>query len=359
MPRHKISDRLEGVIKHLLRRGVKVKQIQEEVKSDGFDVSLSTIYRVKKNIGKERVLSGTSGKKLKFPKACNKATPVVINKIKSMTRRVNPPTQREMAQKLGISVGTVNRVINDVIKAKLRKKSRVHQLSLRQIENRRKRSWQLYLKLAAGRWKNIVTTDEAMFYLGGSYGQRRVCYVRNGEKASDKLKFMKRDDFAPGFMVWAGVCSRGKTSLHFIDRKTKVNAHYYVDNVLKPFLRKDLPRLFPGEEKKMIFHQDSASSHTARHTLDFLKQKGVNFITPAEWMPKSPDAAPMDFSIWGILKRRLQKHKLRTLKGLKAALKKEWKDLSQSTINKALNTWPRRCRLIYYAHGSQIEHLMQ
>ena len=42
-------------------------------------------------------------------------------------------------------------------------------------------------------------------------------------------------------------------------------------------------------------------AHTARHTLDFLNQKDVNFTTPEEWVPKSPDAAPVDFSIWGIV----------------------------------------------------------
>ena len=27
----------------------------------------------------------------------------------------------------------------------------------------------------------------------------------------------------------------------------------------------------------------------------------MNFVTPQEWMPKSPDAALMDFAIWGSL----------------------------------------------------------
>jgi hypothetical protein len=38
-------------------------------------------------------------------------------------------------------------------------------------------------------------------------------------------------------------------------------------------------------------------------------------------MPKSPDAASMDFVIWGVLKRRLPKWQLNTLVGLKRALK--------------------------------------
>ena len=76
-------------------------------------------------------------------------------------------------------------------------------------------------------------------------------------------------------------------------------------------------------------------------------------------MPKSPDAAPMDFGIWGILKRRLQKRTVNTITGLKRALMDEWRKLDQETINKTLASWPKRCRMIYYCHGSQIEHLLQ
>ncbi|KAH3874904.1 hypothetical protein DPMN_038161 [Dreissena polymorpha] len=62
------------------------------------------------------------------------------------------------------------------------------------------------------------------------------------------------------------------------------------------FLRNDVLKLFPEGRKSMVFHQDSASSHTSIQTLQFLKEK-VNCIDPDEWMPKSPDAAPMDFGI--------------------------------------------------------------
>ena len=66
MPRHTFSDTLEGVTKHLLRRGMKLKQILQGVKSNGFDVFLCTIYRVKNNIGKECTVSSRSGQKNKF-----------------------------------------------------------------------------------------------------------------------------------------------------------------------------------------------------------------------------------------------------------------------------------------------------
>ena len=112
--------------------------------------------------------------------------------------------------------------------------------------------------------------------------------------------------------------------------------------------------MFWGDQIK-----DSASSHTSKQTLAYVRKQNMNFVTPQEWMPKSPDAALMDFAIWGIFKRRLQMRKIYTLAGLKRALRDEWRKLEQHVINKTLESWPKRCRLIYNLHGSQIEHLLQ
>jgi hypothetical protein len=92
-------------------------------------------------------------------------------------------------------------------------------------------------------------------------------------------------------------------------------------------MKNNVPCLFPGREKKKYFHQDSASSHTAAKTKEFFKERKVKYVSPEEWMPKSPNAAPMDFGILGILKRRLQKRKIYTLSGLKKALKQVWQKL--------------------------------
>ena len=65
-----------------------------------------------------------------------------------------------------------------------------------------------------------------VFYMDDSYGGRLVCYVRTNETGLNKLEFVKRDAFAPGFMVWARVNCYGKASLFFINKGVKVNAKY-------------------------------------------------------------------------------------------------------------------------------------
>ena len=118
--------------------------------------------------------------------------------------------------------------------------------------------------------------------------------------------------------MFHGISSRGKTSMRFIQPGAKINADHYIDHILKPFLSRDLHRLFPvGEEKKMIYHHDSTPSHVSKKTIASLNKSKINYVKPEEWMPRSPDAAPMDYSIWRYLKQQLNKQKIETLDELK------------------------------------------
>ena len=288
MVRRKTDDVVEGIVMGLLKQNMSYRKIVKTVKEMGYSISVASIHRIKHCKGISRNLPLKPGEKRTIRKRCTAATPDVIRKIDRMIKRVNPSSQREMASSCGVSLGTVNRIINCLLKAKLRKKRSVHKLSDAQIKKRRAQTWRLYLRLNNNKWKNFVTTDKAMFYMGGSYGRRRVCYIRSNETDMQKLKFVKRDSFAPGFMVWAGVSYYGKTSLRIINKGVKVNADYYIGHVFKSFIEKDVPRLFPGRAREMVFHQDSASSHTARKTLDFLQKRRVQYITPSEWMQKEP-----------------------------------------------------------------------
>lgn len=75
------------------------------------------------------------------------------------------------------------------------------------------------------------------------------------------------------------------------------------------FIKKDgvVLRLFPGRDHEMVFNQNSTSNHAAGKTPEILQSRHVKIATPFEWMPTSPDCAPMDYGIWSIPKQhRLQ-----------------------------------------------------
>ena len=50
-----------------------------------------------------------------------------------------------------------------------------------------------------------MTAYETMFNLAGSYGPRRVCYIRKGHVDPSKLKCVMSDSFESGFLALAEI----------------------------------------------------------------------------------------------------------------------------------------------------------
>ncbi|GFY05732.1 DUF4817 domain-containing protein [Trichonephila clavipes] len=59
-------------------------------------------------------------------------------------------------------------------------------------------------------------------------------------------------------------------------------------------------------EKKLWFQQDGATCHTARATIDLLKDtfgdRLISRFGPVNWPPRSCDLTPLDYFLWGYLK---------------------------------------------------------
>ncbi|GBL74687.1 hypothetical protein AVEN_243573-1 [Araneus ventricosus] len=100
---------------------------------------------------------------------------------------------------------------------------------------------------------------------------------------------------------------------------------------------------------------DSAPSHASRVTQKFLTNQQVQFLRPQQWMPNSPDSAPCDYFLWRHVKKKLNKRRVSTLRGLQKAIREEVKKIPQEMILRALKSWPKRCRQICYAEGRHIE----
>lgn len=65
-------------------------------------------------------------------------------------------------------------------------------------------------------------------------------------------------------MLIIGMSLRGPTKIRFVLASDKINGLYLIEQVLKPLVKGDIPRLFPGEEAKVVLNSDSASAHTAK-----------------------------------------------------------------------------------------------
>ena len=343
----KISDEHMTLIRHFLSEKWSTSRIIKEMKKRKVTIGSTTVSRIRRN---EQRVEKSSENKENHPRP-SKLNRRQINWLEREISKPNPPTQKSMANVLSISPSGVRYHIKKLDK-KLVKKPHAHRISDDSKEKRRKRSWPLYLRLRGRRFEKFITSDEAWFYLSECNGQRKVQYISRDQNRTSCESYTKWSK-SKGIMVWAAISCSGKAKLRFIEPGCKINANYYVENVLKPFIREDIPRLYP--DGNFVFHQDSAPAHAAKLTCAFLDKKKVTFIRPENWMPNSPDASPCDFFLWGYLKSQINKLKIESIAALKNAIRREFRNVPQDMIYRAMRSWPRRCRQIYCMKGGNIE----
>ncbi|OWA54330.1 hypothetical protein BV898_18738 [Hypsibius exemplaris] len=135
-----------------------------------------------------------------------------------------------------------------------------------------------------------------------------------------------------------------------------MNSQMFIDLILEPMFKKDVPRLYPEEEKKVILHMDSAGAHVKDRVVKWLHDREIKFITKEEWMSNSPDLSPMDYGVNSIFKKRCNRHKAKNIAELVAIAKREWKKFGLGHCRNILIAWLKRVKRMIEMSGYQIEN---
>jgi len=159
-------------------------------------------------------------------------------------------------------------------------------------------------------------------------------------------------------MVSAGVSWNGKTEIFFINpQNTKVNQKTYID-FLKTSLLPECCRMYADND--FVFMQDSAPSHHAKATQNFLRDNTPNFISSQEWTPHLPDLNLLGYSVWDILQELVYEGRRElfvNLKDLQNVIRDRWHDVNDQTVRKAILQWKRRLAAVAKQNGGPIQHI--
>ena len=117
-----------------------------------------------------------------------------------------------------------------------------------------------------------------------------------------------------------GMTGRGVLPLIKLPKNAKITGDNYVKYILEPYFETYLPKLYPKDMQKLIFHHDMASSHTSNVTTEFLQKMkakyGIDFLDKKDIPVKGPDISPLDFFGFGFLKQRAKQCSANTLEDL-------------------------------------------
>ncbi|CAH2003055.1 unnamed protein product [Acanthoscelides obtectus] len=109
-------------------------------------------------------------------------------------------------------------------------------------------------------------------------------------------------------------------------------------------------KINPG--RRIIRHQDSASSHTAQKTRQYLTEDNVELL---EHPPYNPDLSPNDFFTFRKIENRLRGQRFQSPKEAVGAFKNAVWDLPANEWNKCFENWFERLQMCVNLRGEYFE----
>ncbi|GFW47822.1 putative LOC100569746 [Trichonephila clavipes] len=117
-----------------------------------------------------------------------------------------------------------------------------------------------------------------------------------------------------------------------------------------------IPELNNHDVQELWFQQGGATCHTARPTIDLLKDTfGDHLISrfgPENWPPRSCDLTPLDYFLWDYVKSLVYADKPQTLDHLEDNIRRVISDIRPQMLGKVIENWTSRLDYIRASRGS-------
>lgn len=267
---------------------------------------------------------------------------------------------RRGAQALGISKSTMQRIFRDDLTLYPYKIQMVQQLKPEDYPRRLQygKTMRNLERSEDDFWNKIIMSDEAHFDLNGNVN-KQICRFwadKNPEKYREKPLHDKR------VTVWAGICSECIIGPFFFENDkgeaVTVNGARY-RTMIDTFLREEVEN--HGLEDHW-FQQDGAPAHTARLTINLLKEMFPSRLVSKngdfDWPPRSPDLTAPDFFLWGYLKGKVYADQPKTLSALKHNIKRDIAAISTETLEKVMENAKNRAQLCIKEKGKHLRDII-
>lgn len=204
-----------------------------------------------------------------------------------------------------------------------------------------------------GQLARIVFSDEHFISINDH--SSRIQYVYEDEDGNIYLlpREMQRRQNIPYYQIWAAIGVGWRSELVFFPR-TQID----VDSekgfrgwamTSKKYRAQCLGKIrHQLEAHDSIFMQDGATSHTAKATMDYFEQHGIELL---EGFPSgSPDMNPIE-KLWARLDALIAEEMPDSDASLKKAAKKAWASISQDEIDRFVLSFKGACQKVAKNEG--------
>ncbi|GFS60494.1 putative DD41D transposase [Trichonephila clavipes] len=123
-----------------------------------------------------------------------------------------------------------------------------------------------------------------------------------------------------------------------------------------------IPELNNHDVQELWFQQNGATCHTARVTIDLLKDtfgdRLISSFGPVNWPPRSCDLTPLDYFLWGYVKSLVYADKPQTLDHLEDNIRRVIADIRPQMLEKVIENWTSRLDYIRASRGSPMPEIL-
>ncbi|GFV90308.1 uncharacterized protein TNCV_4380231 [Trichonephila clavipes] len=120
--------------------------------------------------------------------------------------------------------------------------------------------------------------------------------------------------------------------------------------------------LHPEKLTELWFQQDCATCHTARATIDLLKDtfgdRLISRFGPVNWPPRFCDLTRLDYFLWGYVKSLVYADKPQTLDHLEENIRRVIADIRPQMLEKVIENWTSRLDYIRASRGSHMPEII-
>jgi len=205
----------------------------------------------------------------------------------------------------------------------------------------------------------LFMSDEAHFHLNGYVNKQNCRYW----SPVNPQQLHEEPLHTPKVTVW---CAIGATQIigpyFFEDNRqtTTENSERYIE-MLTQFFFPELQRRLVSI-RKVWFQQDGATSHTARASMEVLRQKFpgrlISRFGDVPWPPRSPDLSLCDFFLWGHLKSKVYQYKPQTLDELKDEITRVVGEVPGQMLTDAMDSFRERLHSCIAAQGRHMTDII-
>lgn len=207
----------------------------------------------------------------------------------------------------------------------------------------------------------FFSSDEAHFHLCGAVNKQNFRYWAE----SNPQIIQEIPLHSPKLTVWCAISQFGVLGPYFFEEDgvtVTVNSERYVV-MLQNYLQPRMEEIIENEGLGVVwFQQDGATAHTARISLNILRNmfpgRLVSLRGDLGWPARSPDLSICDFFLWGHLKERVFKSRPNTLPQLRERIIEEVNAIPRDMCERAVRNFRERLQQCVAANGRHLADII-